>query len=101
MPFGINSEGKSVLSKEWEAPIEDLYDQVLQRAETATKTYGRVEEQDKAAVVEFTQDPVESVVANTEVAPVVEETSDNMDVIKSILDGAAHIAVDTAQEDSQ
>ena len=34
-------------------------------------------------------------------APVVEETSDNMDVIKSILDGAAHIAVDTAQEDSQ
>ena len=101
MPFGINSEGKSVLSKEWEAPIEDLYDQVLQRAETNTKTYGRVEEEGKAEVVEFT--PVEGVVATPKVPVVVEEESENatIDVIKDMLGGSSHIAADSAQEDSQ
>jgi len=100
MPFGINAEGKSVLSKEWEAPIEALYDQVLHRAETANKVYSRVEEEDKVEVVEFA--PVEAAAATTEVPVPVEETEGaNMDVIKSIIDGAAHMTVDSAQEDSQ
>ena len=29
MPFGINEEGKSVLTKEWVEPIEALYDQLM------------------------------------------------------------------------
>jgi len=35
-PFSINEEGKSVLSKEWEAPIEALYETVLVPEQTQT-----------------------------------------------------------------
>ena len=33
MPFSIDAEGKSVLSKEWAAPIDALYSTILERAE--------------------------------------------------------------------
>jgi hypothetical protein len=33
MPFRIDAEGKSVLSKEWADPIDALYSTILERAE--------------------------------------------------------------------
>ncbi len=62
MPFGINADGKSVLAKEWEAPIEALYGQVLERAQQTVKVEDSAEEvaQYQAPVEEVVEEAVET-----------------------------------------
>jgi hypothetical protein len=70
MPFSIDGEGKSVLSKEWAAPIEALYSTILERAE-----------QQAPATEETVEEPV---VEEMEEAPTM--TSEKLDYIQQITD---------------
>ena len=52
MPFSIDAEGKSVLSKEWADPIDALYSTILQRAEQQVITTEEVVEEPIEAEME-------------------------------------------------
>ena len=99
MPFSIDEEGKSVLSKEWAAPIDSLYSTILERAQQ------QVVNADSEPVV--VEEPVvtaeETVVEDTTMKPVYEaEALDYIAQIAQIINRHAENSTTTqATEDVQ
>ena len=65
-PFSINEEGKSVLSKEWEAPIEALYETVLVPEQTQTIPA----EENNVTELQIAAAPAQEEVYGSDIAPV-------------------------------
>jgi len=65
-PFSINEEGKSVLSKEWEAPIEALYETVLVPEQTQTVPA----EENNVTELQIAAAPAQEEVYGSDTAPV-------------------------------
>ena len=87
-PFSISADGKSVLSKDWEAPIEALYNAVLDRTQTKAPIEDMLGEM--VDLPSMTEETVEAPVE--EAATVVEEVPGQISIessnayIKSISD---------------
>ena len=92
MPFGINEEGKSILTPEWVEPIEALYDQLM---EPQTQVAEVVEEQNITPVEEVeqvtTMDP-EKLDYIAQIASIINRHTQNAGVEESCQDDGGQAA---------